>query len=493
MSQSEAKKSDSLELFKIDIKKTKHKLFPGDREIEYRAKSGTIQLYKDDKPLASMFSTSYYIKAKDIKRPVTFCFNGGPGASSAYLHLGALGPKRVVFGDEGQTLSGPTELIDNKETWVSFTDLVFVDPVGTGYSRMYPQEKQEDEKGGKPHDKKEYFKLQRDLESLCEFIVRYLNKNKLWDRPIYIAGESYGGFRVAKLAKLLQQSYGVSLSGAILISPAMEWMLLSSSDYDVLPWVDLFPTMALAARSHNKSARLSKESLQHAMEQVEKFALDKFINYLAKGDYCTEEEKEEIAQEASEYLGIDKEVLLEKNGRILIHVFSRLLLKKERLICGLYDATITSEDPFPDREFSLGPDKTWHGIERVYTAGVNKLLGEYLKIKSDLEYKMIAYDVNKAWEVDTQNHAFERQVGATDDLRFALGLNDHMKVFWTHGLYDLVTPYFSSNRIMHSMKLTDAMKSRITMKHFKGGHMFYTWKESREQFTQCIKGFMEEK
>ena len=194
-------------------------------------------LRKDEKPTAEMFYTRYFGRLPGKDRPITFVFNGGPGASSVYLHFGALGPRRVAFGPRGEPLPPPHKLLDNAETWLRFTDLVFIDPIGTGLSRMIP-----DADGKKETEKKvpgakkdvEYWGLKRDLESICEFIRKFLSRFNRWESPVYLAGESYGGFRVAKLVRLLQEDYGVALAGAVLISPALEFALLDPSDYDAL-------------------------------------------------------------------------------------------------------------------------------------------------------------------------------------------------------------------------------------------------------------------
>jgi carboxypeptidase C (cathepsin A) len=226
----------------------------GGTPIDYTASAKWLVLRKKEKPAAEIFSVSYVAKGGDADRPVTFVFNGGPGASSAYLHLGAVGPRRVAFPADGTLPQMPPRLVQNDESWLAFTDLVFVDPVGTGFSRVIDDEQKdgssEDKKKDEANDPKEYFGLKRDLESLCEFMARWLSGNDRWGSPIFVAGESYGGYRVGRLVRMLQESTGIGLNGAILISPALEIATLASSDYDVLAWVDLLPTMAAAATHH---------------------------------------------------------------------------------------------------------------------------------------------------------------------------------------------------------------------------------------------------
>jgi carboxypeptidase C (cathepsin A) len=231
----------------------------GGTTIDYTASAKWLVLRKKDKPAAEIFSVSYVANDAGADRPVTFVFNGGPGASSAYLHVGAVGPQRVAFPGDGTLPAMPPRLVPNEESWLAFTDLVFVDPVGTGFSRVIDPDKEKDDKseGDKPKaegaDPKEYFGYKRDLESLCEFMGRWLSGNGRWGSAVFIAGESYGGYRVGRLTRMLQENAGIGLNGAILISPALEISTLASSDYDVLAWVDLLPTMAAAAAHHGRS------------------------------------------------------------------------------------------------------------------------------------------------------------------------------------------------------------------------------------------------
>ena len=229
----------------------------GETPLDYTATARWLVLRKKEKPAAEIFSVSYVADPPDESRPVTFVFNGGPGASSAYLHLGAVGPQRVEWPSDGSLPSVPPRLVENEASWLAFSDLVFVDPVGTGFSRVIEPEKKDgakDEKESKDAlDPNEYFGLKRDLESMCEVLSRWLSGHRRWGSPVFIAGESYGGYRVGRLARMLQESTGIGLNGAILISPALEITPLNPTDYDVLGWIDTLPTMAAAAVHHGRS------------------------------------------------------------------------------------------------------------------------------------------------------------------------------------------------------------------------------------------------
>jgi len=458
--------------------------------LEYTASAKWIVLRKKDKPSAEIFSVSYV--AKDgADRPVTFVFNGGPGASSAYLHVGAVGPQRVSFPEDGTLPSMPPKLVENEESWLAFTDLVFVDPIGTGFSRIIESEKEKDEKKGEEQDPKEYFGYKRDLESLSEFMGRWLSGNGRWGSPVFIAGESYGGYRVGRMARVLQEDAGIGLNGAILISPAFEFDGLVPSDYDVLPWVDALPTMAGAAAHHGRSRVFERGTpVEDVHREAEAFATGDYTAFLTRGASMPSDERERILERLADFIGLPTDVVTRAEGRINIRTFSRELLRDERKIVGLYDATITSTDPFPDREAYGGPDPTLSGIGPAYTMAINRQLRSEIGVETDREYTLLSLEVNQAWKNDAPQHFFAPPIGATDDFRYGMSLNPHMKAFITHGRYDLVTPYYASDRLRNLMRLDPEIAQRLTVRHFGGGHMFYAWQQSRRDFAAAIAEFV---
>ncbi|HEY4347806.1 MAG TPA: hypothetical protein VGM80_09465 [Gaiellaceae bacterium] len=466
----------------------------GERTLEYRASAKWVVLRKQEKPSAEIFSVSYVAEPADPARPVTFVFNGGPGASSAYLHVGAVGPQRVAFPSNGSLPSMPPKLVPNEESWLAFTDLVFVDPVGTGFSRIVESkgEKAPEGKGdGDAPDPKEYFGYKRDLESLCEFISRWLSGNGRWGSPILIAGESYGGYRVGRLVKMLQEDTGIGLNGAILISPALEISTLAPNDYDVLAWVDAVPTMAAAAAHHSRSrVFVQGTALEDVLKEAEEFATGDYTAFLTRGASMPAADRARVLGRLADLIGLPADLVTRAEGRITIRAFTRELLRDERKVVGLYDATITSTDPFPDRESFAGPDPTLAGISPAYTMAINRQLRMEIGVETDREYTLLSYEVNQAWKDDAQQHFFVPPTGATDDFRYGMALNPHMKAFLTHGRYDLVTPYYSSDRVRNLMRLDPEMAGRLTVRHFDGGHMFYAWEESRKAFTGAISAFV---
>lgn len=484
-------------------KQTEHTLVLSDQSICYTALAAWQLLFKQDKPTAEMFHVAYLAEASDAAaRPLTFVFNGGPGAASAYLHMGALGPKRIAFGPNGSLPKPPVRLVDNLESWLSFTDLVFIDPIGTGFSRSWSDESNQTEKNQeKPAEKAksdsteppketEFWEVDRDLNALGEFIQRFLSQHRRWLSPVFIAGESYGGFRVAKLARKLQQEFGVGLSGAILISPALEFSLLGGNDYNLTSWATLLPSLAATAVHHGR-VEGAPDPVAHR-QAAEAFAHRTLIPLLALGDTVSQEERQTAYQQMAALIGLPLALVQKQAGRIDLEIFSRELLRDQQRILGFYDASITAIDPFPDRIHYEGVDPTLDGLDRLFTGAINSHLRDTLGIETDLTYQLLNYDTFKAWKFDPKNEFKQGFIGAVDDLRVGMTLNPYMQVYITHGFFDLVTPYFASNHLVNLMKLNPEIQPNLTLSHFQGGHMFYSWDSSRQQWFGEMQKFYQQ-
>jgi carboxypeptidase C (cathepsin A) len=465
----------------------------GAKPLNYTATAKWLVLRKKEKPSAEIFSVSYVAEGGNGKRPVAFVFNGGPGASSAYLHMGAVGPQRVAFPANGTLPTLPPQLVQNESSWLSWADLVLVDPVGTGFSRIIENEEKKDDKpaeGEKP-DPNEYFGQKRDLESLCEFIARWLSEHDRWGSPIFIAGESYGGYRVGRLVRMLQEETGIGLNGAILISPALELTGLAADDYGVVQWVDLLPTMAAGAAFHGRSRAFPAGTpLADVFAGAEEFAGGDYATFLIRGASLGAPERERILRRLADLVGLPLELVTRAEGRISPIVFARELLRDQQKVVGFYDVSITSVDPFPDRAQHEAPDPTLAGIAPAYTAAVNRQLRSEIGVRTDREYRLLSLEVNQAWKEDTQRHFFAPPEGATDSFRYGMALNPHLRAFLTHGRYDMATPYYASDRLRNLMRLDPDTTGRLTVRHFEGGHMFYAWEESRRAFTAAIEEFV---
>ncbi len=466
----------------------------GDYTIQYTASAEWQTLFEQEKPVAEMFHVAYLAETeRGLNRPLTFIFNGGPGAASAYLHLGALGPKRIQFGDQGTLPKPPVKIVDNLESWLSFTDLVFIDPIGTGFSRVLPQPESEGKSDEKAIDKPEgvkFWEVDRDLNALGEFIQRFLSRRKRWLSPIFIAGESYGGFRVARLARKLQQEFGVGLSGAILISPALEFSLLGGDDYTLTTWATLFPSLAAAAVQHDRS-KWSGEPGDWSVHLLaaETFARKTFLPFLAMGGMVSREERQAVYEQIAQFVGLPVSIVERQAGRIDLEVFSRELLRDRARIVGLYDASIVAIDPFPDRVTYQGIDPTLDGLDRLFTAAINSHLRDTLGVETDLTYHLLNLETFKAWKFNLKGDFKQGFIGAVDDLRVGMTLNPNMQVYITHGFFDLVTPYFASNYLADSMRLDPEIRSNLMLRHYPGGHMFYTWAASRCDWFDEMKSF----
>ncbi len=467
------------------------------RPLPYEAAADWVVVRDGERPIAEVFTVRYTV-AGGAARPITFVFNGGPGAASAYLHLGAVGPVRVAFHPDGAPPAPPARLADNAETWLAFTDLVFVDPVGTGLSRSLPDpdakpaEKSGSRKPGALEDHETpFYGFERDLDVLCEVVQRTLSALGRWTSPIFVAGESYGGYRAARLTRRLQEGYGVGLNGVILISPALEFPVLQCSDYDVQHWVSTLPSMAAAAVFHGRSRAFAQGvALPDVLAEAERFATSRLAPLLLTGDSAEPGEADATFEELARLLGLPEERVRVLGGRVPITIYVRELLKDAQRVCGLYDASMTSVDPFPGRERGEGPDPSLAAIDRLFTAGVNAHLRQGLGLRTDRSYVLLNRQLNEAWKVDAPKHAFDQVIGATDDLRYGMALNPHTRVFLTHGLYDLVTPYFGSHMVLNQARLDVHLRKNLYIQHFEGGHMFYTWQASRRAFRDAIADFV---
>lgn len=470
---------------------SEHTLPLVDQSLPYTAEADWLTVYEREKPVAVMFYVAYLLQGEDsTQRPLTFVFNGGPGAASAYLHMGALGPRRVQFGADGTLPKPPLQVADNPESWLRFTDLVFIDPVGTGFSRQLPPDTLESsasgsssDKSGSPTDKPEespFWEVERDLKALGEFMQAFLSQHQRWLSPLLIAGESYGGFRVARLAQMLQQDFGLGLSGAILISPALEFSLLEGSDYNLSYWATLVPSFAAAA-AHHQRVSVRQDRLRH-QQAAETLARQRLLPLLALGSSAPATEQQSVYQELADLIGLPLTLIQKHGGRIDREVFARELLRDQGRVLGLYDASITSIDPFPDRLQFEGSDPTLDGVQRLFTGAINHQLRDHLGVKTDLMYHLLNFETFKAWKFSLKTEFKMGYLGAMDQLRVGLSLNPHMRVHISHGVFDLVTTYFASMHLVDLMKLDPALRPNLTLTRYDGGHMFYSWDQSRQSW-----------
>jgi carboxypeptidase C (cathepsin A) len=475
---------------KDDVVTTRHKAKIGGKSLAYTATCGTWVLKeeavkagekKDEhdgvKPRASMFFTAYTLDGvKDVAaRPITFCFNGGPGSSSVWVHLGVFGPKRVKLDREGNAGTPPYQLIDNEFSLLADSDLVFIDPIGTGYSRMVEGEKT-----------KEFHDYQRDLESVGEFIRLYCTRKHRWGSPKFIGGESYGTTRACGLAGHLQEKYGMYLNGLLLISVALDFQTIRFDIGNDLPPVVFLPTYAATAWFHKKlPADLQKRSLKSVIDEVEKFAAGEYSAALFAGASLAKAESDAIAKKLARYTGLSLDYVKSTGLRVNIHRFCKQLLRDEGKTVGRLDSRFTGVDRDSAGEH-YEYDPAHAAIGGAFAAGINDYLRRELKYESDLPYNVLA-GLYMSWG---WNENINRYVTVSETLRKAMSMNPHLKVYVGNGYYDFATPHFASDYTFNHLALDDGLRKNISTHYYAAGHMMYIHQESLKAMSGDMSGFV---
>lgn len=451
-----------------------------------------MPLYIDDKPAADMFYTAYLVTGENPQRPITFCINGGPGGSSVFLQFACAGPRVVAFNEQGQEVSGSKSLVDNPSHWLGFTDLVFIDAIGTGYSRLRPEDKKDDDK---PTEKKDnpYWAVKKDLASIAEFMRRFLTEHKRWQSPLFFAGESYGGYRAGRLAKLFAKEFQLVVNGLIIISPIWQFRDVSDSDYSSSQWVNQLPVYVGIAHKHGLCRHVNAETpVAEVLNAAENFAISDFARALIAGTMMADNERHEIFTQVADMMGLDAQFVIESEGRITLGDFARQLKKHDHQITDLYDGSINAGDAFPNRTSNeTAINDALFNTMNLYAAAVYHWQRGELGLSTDLEYTVLNFDANKAWKNDEKADDMSQLTESMDDFRAGMNNNSAMKSLIVHGQYDTVTPYFATKRLMHQSRLKPNVKDRITEKLYEGGHMFYSWHEHRKSFCEDVKAFIQ--
>lgn len=462
---------------------TRHRMDVQGEPLSYTATAGRLPLQIEGSHKANIFFVSYWRDDPAVApadRPVTFVFNGGPGAASAYLHLGALGPRRLVVKDDGAIPPAPARLTDNHETWLAFTDLVFVDPVGTGYSR-----RADGSSGGHPS----FWETRQDIRSLAEFIRSYLTLNNRRLSPVFLAGESYGGFRAARLADTLTAEVGIGLNGIVLISPVLEFSLMYGDAYSLLPWALLLPAYAATALAHDRADfGDSSEDLADILKPVESFSLNQYLSGLAEGDRVVGEARASLYRQITQYTGLPLDLVERYRGRVPREVFARHVLASESRTVSLYDGAIVGIDPHPESRWRMGHDPVLQGLTAPLSSTMVAYLRDHLGYQTDLPYELLNPAVFQGWQW-RRNERSQGYLGAADELKAAMSLNRHLRVWIVHGYYDLVTSYFASHYVVDQMALDPAIRANLSLATYRGGHMFYTRSDARARFAEDARAF----
>ena len=459
------------------VSQTRHTIQIGGKDVKYTATAGTMLLKKEDGTATASIFYIAYIKddvPDTTRRPLTFAFNGGPGSSSVWLQLGALGPKRVAMDPEGNALPPPYKLVDNEYSILDLTDLVFIDPVSTGFSRAIPEQ-----------DAKNFHGINGDLESVADFIRLYTTRNSRWTSPKFLAGESYGTTRAANLSGYLQQRMGYALNGVILISAVLNFGTISFDRGNDLPYILFLPTYTATAWYHKKLAPDLMASQSKALEESEQYASHEYTLALMKGDAISGEERAQTAQKLARLTGLSAKFIDDSNLRVPIFRFTKELLRDERRTVGRYDSRLEGIDLDPTGA-SPDYDPSYASVYAPFTAAWNQYVRAELKWESDLQYEILTGRVHPWTWGDYEN----RYVNVSDSLREAMTQNRDLKVFVANGHYDLATPFFATEYTFDHLGLDPTLRNHVSMGFFEAGHMMYTYKPALEKLKADLAKFI---
>ena len=468
-----------------NIVQTQHTLTIDGKPLNYTATTGTIVLKEEsekdekaegEKAKASIFFVAYTLD--DVpdtgKRPITFAFNGGPGSSSVWLHLGLLGPKRVHM-DDTNILPPPYCLVENEYSLLDVTDLVFIDPVSTGFSRAVP--------GEKP---KEFHNFSKDIESVGDFIRLYATRYQRWNSPKFLAGESYGTTRSAGLSGYLQTRHGMYLNGLMLISSILNFQTARFTNGNDLPYILFLPTYAATAWYHKQLDDDLQADLQATLAEVEAFALGEYTLALMQGSALPAAERQAIAAKLARYTGLSADYIEKTNLRIEIFRFTKELLREQGLTVGRLDTRFTGIDKDTAGErFEFDPSNA--AIQGPYTAVLNDYMRRDLGFENDIPYEILA-NLYQNWGYDKFNNQF---VDVAETLRQAMSINPHLKVLVANGYYDLATPYLATRYTFNHLGLAASLQQNYEMTYYEAGHMMYVHEPSIAQLKGDMARFVE--
>jgi carboxypeptidase C (cathepsin A) len=469
---------------------TKHSLVINGQEIRYTVTCGTIVLKEEaekkgekegeaegEKPRASIFFVAYTRDGvvERHKRPITFSFNGGPGSSSVWLHLGLLGPRRVLLDDEGFAYPPPYKLIDNSYSLLDVTDLVFIDPVSTGYSRAVP--------GEKP---KTFHGLKKDIESVGDFIRLYTTRYQRWDSPKFLIGESYGTTRAAGLSGYMQERHGMYLNGIMLVSSILNFQTAYFHPGNDLPYILFLPTYSATAWFHHRLDDALQKDLSVTLREVEDFALGEYTHALMQGDDLPDKERNQITRKLARYTGLSTDYINHTNLRIEILRFTKELLRHERRTVGRLDTRFKGIDRDSAGEF-IETDPSLNNITGPYTATLNDYVRSELKFESDLPYEILTERVNPWSYAEFENE----YVNVAESLRKAMTTNPHLKVYVANGYYDLATPYLATRYTFKHLSLDDSLLGNMRLGYYEAGHMMYIHIPSLARLKEDLVEFIQ--
>jgi len=468
------------------IVQTQHSVTIGGQEINYTVTTGTIVLKEEEekeekaegeKAKAAIFFVAYTKNdvADAALRPLTFSFNGGPGSSSVWLHLGVLGPRRVDNHDVDSPVLPPYRLVDNEFSLLDETDLVFIDPVGTGYSRAVP--------GEKP---KQFYDFKKDIESVGDFIRLYATRYQRWNSPKFLIGESYGTTRAAGLSGYLQERHGMYLNGIMLVSSILSFQTAHFETGNDLPYILFLPTYAATAWYHGRLVPDLQADLQKTLAEAEAFAMHEYTLALMQGASLPDEERPSIIQKLARYTGLSETFIERANLRIEIFRFCKELLREKRRTVGRLDTRYVGIDRDAAGEFFEG-DPSYSAILGPYTSTFNDYIRRELEFESDLPYEVLSFKVFPAWQYAQNQNSF---VNVAETLRKAMTMNPALKVHVANGYFDLATPYMATRYTFDHLELDPSQQGNISMSFYEAGHMMYVHEPSLAQLKSNLAAFL---
>jgi carboxypeptidase C (cathepsin A) len=456
---------------------TKHSVRVGGHQINYTATTGFMPIKNavSGETEARMFFMAYTMDNPPIGRPLMFSFNGGPGSASVWLHMGALGPRRVKMLEDGLMPPPPYEMVENDQTWLDQTDMVFIDPVGTGYSRST-----------KPELASKFFSVNGDIDSMGEFIRMYLGRNERWSSPLFLVGESYGTTRAAGLSNHLFER-GIGLNGIVLVSTVMNFQTIRFADNNDMPLILIFPSYTATAWYHKQlPSDLQSKPLKDVLRESENFAVNEYGPAMLKIDRLSATEKASLLDKFSRLSGLSRDFVDENNFRVDLGEFNKELLRKQRRSTGRLDSRFLGYDKDSAGD---GPDfdPSMTAIRTPYTAVFNSYVRRDLNFKSDLEYYILGGGITSPWNWNTNN----QYADTSQALSAAMRKNPYMKVYVASGYYDMATPYFAAEYTVSAMNLDPQLRRNFTFGYYEAGHMMYIEKNSLGKLKDDVAGFIQ--
>ncbi len=456
---------------------TKHSIRINGRQLNYTATTGFMPIKNavSGDIEARIFFMAYTLDDPPAERPLMFSFNGGPGSASVWLHMGALGPKRVMMLDDGLMPPPPYRSVPNESSWLDQTDLVFIDPVGTGYSRA-----------AKPELASKFFGVNGDIESIGEFIRLYLGRYQRWHSPLYLVGESYGTTRAAGLSNHLFER-GIGLNGIVLVSTVMNFQSIRFADTNDLPLILIYPSYTATAWYHKRlPADLQSRPLRDVLRESENFATNEFAPAMLRIDRLSDAERTALLDKFSRYSGLSREFVDQNNFRVDLGEFNKELLRTQRRTTGRLDSRFLG---FDKDSAGDGPDfdPSMTAIRTPYTAVFNDYVRRELEFKSDIEYYILGGGITSPWNWNVNN----AYADTSQALSAAMRKNPYMKVFIASGYYDMATPYFAAEYTVSAMNLDPQLRRNFSFAYYEAGHMMYIEKNSLKKLKDDVAGFIQ--